>query len=166
MSISADFLAKLHKFQYTALTLTAKHREKRISHCPDIFSSIRLTCYHKIKQSGVICNDVDHVVKWRWSDKKRRFSGFQNQWRLVQLRSKSRHFSFHKLIGRSLEILNLCTVLKNHEPVHVKYRKYIFVSQGEYSRMRTTNLNLMMQKGSRVVQMIIAHKSFHFFYIF
>ena len=32
--------------------------------------------------------------------------------------------------------------------------------------MRTTNLNLMMQKGSRVVQMIIAHKSFHIIYIF
>ena len=32
--------------------------------------------------------------------------------------------------------------------------------------MRTTNLNLMMRKGSRVVQMIIAHKSFHIIYIF
>ena len=32
--------------------------------------------------------------------------------------------------------------------------------------MRTTNLNLKMQKGSRVVQMIIAHKSFHIIYIF
>ena len=29
--------------------------------------------------------------------------------------------------------------------------------------MRTINLNLIMQKGSRVVQMIIAHKSFHIF---
>ena len=34
-----------------------------------------------------------------------------------------------------------------------------FVPQGKYSGMRTTNLNLMMQKGSWVVQMIIAHKS-------
>ena len=57
-------------------------------------------------------------------------------------------------------------VFKNHEPVHVKHGKCIFVPQGEYSRMRTINLNLMMQKGSRVVQMIIAHKSFHIFYIF
>ena len=70
------------------------------------------------------------------------------------------------LIGQSLEILNLCTVLKNHEPVHVKHGKCIFVPQGEYSRMRTTNLNLMMQKGSRVVKMIIAHKMFHIIYIF
>ena len=45
-------------------------------------------------------------------------------------------------------------------------RKMYFVPQGEYSRMRTINLNLMMQKGSRVVQMIIAHKSFHIIYIF
>ena len=63
-------------------------------------------------------------------------------------------------------ILNLCTVLENHEPVHVKDGKCIFVPQGEHSRMRMTNLNLMMQKGSRVVQMIIAHKSFHVIYIF
>ena len=83
----------------------------------------------------------------------------------VPLHSKFRHFSFHKLIGRSLEIMNLCTVLKNHEPVHVKHGKCIFVPQGEYSRMRTTNLNFIMQKGSCVVQMIIAHKSFHIVYI-
>ena len=51
--------------------------------------------------------------------------------------------------------------VENHESVHVKLGKCIFVPQGEYSRMRTTNLNLMMQKGSRVVQMINAHKSFH-----
>ena len=34
----------------------------------------------------------------------------------------------------------------------MKHGKCIFVPQGEYSRMRTTNLNLMMQKGSWVVQ--------------
>ena len=79
---------------------------------------------------------------------------------LLPLRSKFKHFSVHKLIGRSLEILNLCTVLKNHEPVHVKHGKCFFVPHGVYSRMRTTNLNLMMQKGSRVVQMIITHKSY------
>ena len=45
-------------------------------------------------------------------------------------------------------------------------RKSIFVFQGEFSRMRSTNLNLMMQKGSRVVQVIIAHKSFHINYMF
>ena len=45
-------------------------------------------------------------------------------------------------------------------------RKMHFVPQGEYSHMHTTDLNLMMQKGSRVVQMIIAHKSFHIIYIF
>ena len=63
-------------------------------------------------------------------------------------------------------ILNLCTVLKNHEPVHVKHGKCIFVPQGEFSRMRTTNLNSMMQEGSRVVQVIIALKSFHINYTF
>ena len=96
----------------------------------------------------------------------RRFSGFQNQWRLLPLRSKFRHFSFHKLIGRSLEILNSCTVLKNHEPLHVKHGTCIFVPHDVCLRMRTTNLNLMMQKGNRVVQMITAHKSFHIIYIF
>ena len=40
----------------------------------------------------------------------------------------------------------------------MKLGKCIFVPQGEFSRMRTSNLNLMMQKGSRVVQVIIAHK--------
>ena len=60
----------------------------------------------------------------------------------------------------------MCTVLKNHEPVHVKHGKCIFVPQGEYSRMRTINLDLMMQKGSQVVQMIIAHKGFHIINIF
>ena len=63
-------------------------------------------------------------------------------------------------------ILNLCTVLKNHEPVNAKHGKCIFVPKGKYSHMRTTNLNLMMQKGSRVVQMIIAHTRFHIIYIF
>ena len=104
-------------------------------------------------------NDVDPI--------KTTISVFQNQWRLLPLRSKFRHLSSHKLIGRSLEIiLNLCTVLKTHEPVHVKHGKCIFVPQGEYSRIRTINLNLMMQKGRRVVQMIIAHKSFLIIYIF
>ena len=37
----------------------------------------------------------------------------------------------------------MCTVLKKHEPVHVKQGKCIFVPQGEFSRMRTTNLTLM-----------------------
>ena len=64
-------------------------------------------------------------------------------------------------MGRSSEILNLCTVLKNLEPVHVKHGKCIFVPKCDFSRMRIKNLNLMMQKCSRVVQMIIAHKSFH-----
>ena len=44
-------------------------------------------------------------------------------------------------------------------------RKMHFVPQGEYSRMRTTNFELMIQKGSRVVQMIITHKRFHIIYI-
>ena len=57
-------------------------------------------------------------------------------------------------------------VLKNHEPVRVKHRKCIFVPHDVYSRMRTRHLNLIMQKGSRVVQMIIAHKRFHIIYIF
>ena len=48
----------------------------------------------------------------------------------------------------------------------MKHEKCIFIPQGEYSRMRTINLNLMMQKRSRVVQMITAHKSFHIIYIF
>ena len=52
---------------------------------------------------------------------------------------------------------------KNHEPVHVKHGKCNFVPQGELLRMRTTNLNLMMEKGSRVVQMIIAHNVFILF---
>ena len=41
------------------------------------------------------------------------------------------------LIGRSLEILTLFTVLKNHEPVHVKHGKCNFVPRGNYSCMRT-----------------------------
>ena len=57
--------------------------------------------------------------------------------------------------------MNLSTELKTHEPVHVKHGKCIFVPKGEHSRMRTTNLNLMMQKGNRVVQMIITIKSCH-----
>ena len=51
-------------------------------------------------------------------------------------------------------------VLKNHEPVHVKHAECIFVSRGEYSRMHTENLDLIMQKDSQVVQIIIGHKSF------
>ena len=42
-------------------------------------------------------------------------------------------------------------------------RELHFCTPRRYSRIRTTNLNLMMQKGSRVVQMIIAHKSFIYF---
>ena len=46
-------------------------------------------------------------------------------------------------------------------------RKMHFCTQGEFSCIRTINLNLMIQKGSRVIQMIIAHKSFFYiFYIF
>ena len=43
----------------------------------------------------------------------------------------------------------------------MKHGKCIFVRQDVYSRMRTIKLDLLMQKGSRVVQMIIAHKGFH-----
>ena len=88
--------------------------------------------------------------------------GTTNQWRLLSLRSKLRHCSFHTLTGRSSEILNMCTVFKNHEPVHAKHGKCSFVPRGEYSRMRTINLDLIMQKGSRVYRMIIAHNSFFF----
>ena len=49
-------------------------------------------------------------------------------------------------------ILNLCTVLKYHDPVNVKHGKCIFVPRGEYLRMCTINLDLIMQKGSRVVE--------------
>ena len=62
--------------------------------------------------------------------------------------------------------MNSRTVLKNHEPVHEMHGKCVFVPHDVYSRMRTTNLNLIMQKGSRAVQMIIAHKSFHIIYIY
>ena len=41
--------------------------------------------------------------------------------------------------------------------MHVKHGKCIFVPQGENSRMCTISLNLMMQKGSRVIQMIVVH---------
>ena len=51
------------------------------------------------------------------------------------------------------------------EPVHVKHEKCMFVSRGLYSRMRTINLDLIMQKCNRVIQMIIAHISFHIIYI-
>ena len=78
------------------------------------------------------------------------------------LSKKFRHFSFHKLTRRSLEILNLYTVLKNHER---EARKMHFVPQGEFSRMRTTNLNLMMQISSPVVQIIIAHKFSYYLHI-
>ena len=39
-------------------------------------------------------------------------------------------------------------------------RKCIFVPRGEHSHMHTINWNLMMQKDSRVIQMIIAHQRF------
>ena len=48
----------------------------------------------------------------------------------------------------------------------MKQGKCIFEPKGEHSRMRTTKLDLMMQKGSRVVQMIMAYKRFHIIYIF
>ena len=51
-------------------------------------------------------------------------------------------------------------VLKNHEWVHVKHGKCIFVPQGEYSCILTENLGLIMQKYSQVVQKIIRLKSF------
>ena len=61
----------------------------------------------------------------------------------------------------------MCTVLKKKklEPVHVKHGKWISVLRAEYSRMSTINLDLIMQKGSRVVQIIIAQK-LHIIYIF
>ena len=48
----------------------------------------------------------------------------------------------------------------------MKHGKSIFVHRGEYPHMRTIILDLVMQKCSRVVQMIIAHKSFQVIYIF
>ena len=45
----------------------------------------------------------------------------------------------------------------------MKLGKCIFVPQGQYSRMRTINLDVIMQTGSRVVQMIIAQKVFIIF---
>ena len=48
----------------------------------------------------------------------------------------------------------------------LKHGKCIFILQGKYERMRTIILNSMMQKRSRVVQMITANKSFPIIYIF
>ena len=103
-------------------------------------------------------NDVDSI--------KMTIFRFPKSMAITAVHSKFRHFSFHKLIGGSLEILNLCRVLKKHEPVHAKHGKCIFVPRGKFLRMRTTNMNLVMQKGSRVVHMLIAHKNFHFIFIF
>ena len=47
----------------------------------------------------------------------------------------------------------------------MKYVKNIFVPRGENPRMRTINVDLVMLKGSRVVTMIIGHKSFQVIYI-
>ena len=96
-------------------------------------------------------NDVDPI--------KTTIYGYQQSMAITLSHSKFRDFSSHTLTGRSFEILNLCKVLKNHEPVHVKHGKCTFLSRGEYPRMRTINLDLIMQKCSWVVQMIIVHKS-------
>ena len=48
----------------------------------------------------------------------------------------------------------------------MKHGECIFVSQGEYLCMCTTNLNLVMQKASQVVQIISALKSIYIIYIF
>ena len=45
----------------------------------------------------------------------------------------------------------------------MRHGKLIVVPQGYYSRMRTVNLDLIMQKGSRVVQMKIAQNVFILF---
>ena len=49
---------------------------------------------------------------------------------------------------------------------HVRHRKCIFVPREKYPRMHTKNLDLIMQKGSRFVQMIIGHNYFYTFYRF
>ena len=56
------------------------------------------------------------------------------------VRKKLRHFNSHTLTGLSFKILNVCLVLKNHEPVHAKHDKCIFEPQCEYSRVRTKKL--------------------------
>ena len=55
---------------------------------------------------------------------------------------------------------------KNHELVHVKHEKCgFFLPRGVNSRMRTINLDLTMQKGSRVVPMMIVIKYVNIIYI-
>ena len=81
----------------------------------------------------------------------------KNQWRFLSLRSKFRDFSLHTITGRSFKILNVYMVMKNHEPVHVKHRKCIFVPPGEFLCMCIKHYDLIMQKDS---QIIIRHKSF------
>ena len=47
-----------------------------------------------------------------------------------------------------------------------KARKMHFCTPRRVSRMHTTNWNLMMLMDSRVIQMIIAHQSFHIINIY
>ena len=45
----------------------------------------------------------------------------------------------------------------------MRHGKCTFVPRDKYLRMSTINSELIIQKGSRVVQMIIAHKNFQIF---
>ena len=75
--------------------------------------------------------------------------------------SKFRHFSWHTLNGRTFKILNLCIVLKIHQPVHVKHgNAFVYPRVSARAHLK---FNLIMQKGCWVVQMINAHKRFRLF---
>ena len=84
----------------------------------------------------------------------------------TNLRSKVR-FQFqytHRAIIRDFEFLH--SFEKKHEPMYAKHENAFLVHRGVCSRMHTINLDLIMQKGSQIAQMIIALKSFHIIYIF
>ena len=69
-------------------------------------------------------NDVDPI--------KNKIFGFPKSMAILSLRRKLTHLSFHNLIGLSLEILNLCSVLKNHVPENVKHGKAFLYSKANF----------------------------------
>ena len=83
--------------------------------------------------STTMSNDVDLI--------KSTINEYQKSIAIIAVVQQKTHFSFHTLTGRSSETLNLCMVLINHEPGHVKnrHRNIFLYLRGDYSRMRTIN---------------------------
>ena len=143
---------------------TANYCDKQVNRCPYTFSSIWPSCFCNVKHTGDSCNGVDPMVQWCRSLRNVHWTGTESQSSFLAFLCKFRHFSLHRLTGRSSKRLTLYKFLKKYKHRHVHQGKSTFVLEYEYPCKHPWKPDLIMQKDRHTMQMIISHNIFHIIY--